>query len=265
MLDKDLKISPETAHIHNNGSSSSSERFIKELAPSVLAMLAANSFEVQKAAADAGVIKKLSQLLKESYDDLPSSSSASMWAPDPSTSEQSESRDDASRLGPAGLSPIACHVMKLRESLLIALAAIASDKDEYRKAIIENGVIPFVIKTLKPEDTDPSSTSQNRVTKASVPAATPRALTENSKDSILAACGAARALSRSVCTLRTSLMDAGLTAPLFLLLKHQDIDLQIAATAVLCNLVLRFSPMQQVNALVVYSDSDQMLTNAGYH
>ena len=262
MLDKDLKISSEPAHLYMNDSSTSPQRFIKESAPLVLAILLANSSEVQKAAADAGVIKKLSQLLKESYDELPPSSSASMWAPESSTSEQSESRDDASRLGPEGLSPNICHIMKLRESLLVALAAIASDKDEYRKAIIENGVIPFVIKTLKSEHTDPSSMPYNGAKEASAPSTTPRTFTGNSKDSILAACGAARALSRSVCTLRTSLMDAGLTAPLFLLLKHQDIDLQIAATAVLCNLVLRFSPMQQVNTHTAYMHSDPMLISS---
>ena len=45
-------------------------------------------------------------------------------------------------------------------------------------------------------------------------------------------------------------MDAGLAAPLFLLLKHQDVDLQIAATAVVCNLVLDFSPMRDVRESV---------------
>lgn len=42
-------------------------------------------------------------------------------------------------------------------------------------------------------------------------------------------------------------MDAGLAAPLFGLLKHQDIEIQIQATAVVCNLVLDFSPMREVS------------------
>lgn len=218
------------------------DRLIKEQAPSVLAMFAANSLYIQKATADAGAVKKLSQLLKESYDEMPATCSAAMWTPETSTPRHPEGRDDGSKLGPAGVSATAYHVMKLRESVLIALAAIASDKDEYRRAIIDNGVVPFVIKTLRPEESDAGQTegtSQYR-----------RAFTGNCKDAILAACGAARALSRSVSTLRTSLMDAGLPAPLFILIKCQDMELQIEATAVLSNLVLHFSPMREVVILV---------------
>ena len=43
-------------------------------------------------------------------------------------------------------------------------------------------------------------------------------------------------------------MDAGLPAPLFALLKSQDLEIQIAATGVLCNLVLKFSPMRDVSS-----------------
>jgi len=243
MLDKDMKTSPDVSPAYDLSLLTTPEKFIKEQAPLVLAMLAPNSMEIQRAAAEAGIIKKLSQLLKESYDELSLDSSASMWAPESSASGQTEKGDNASRLGPSGLSATACHVMRLRESIFVALAAIASEKDEYRKAIIENGVVPFIIKILKPEDTGPSSVAQSNEAASQgspPPLGSPKA-------TILAACGAARALSRSVSTLRTSLMDAGLTAPLFVLLKHQDMDLQIHATAVVCNLVLQFSPMQEVN------------------
>ena len=243
MLDKESKTSTDTSSSHDTSVLASPVRLVKEQAPSVLAMLAANSLEIQRAAADAGAIKKLSQLLKESYDEMPANSSTAMWTPESSNFRQSEGRDDSSKLGRAGLSATAYHVMRLRESVLIALAAIASDKDEYRRAIIDNGVVPFVIKTLKPEECDPvaqgnvqtDGTSRYR-----------RAFTGNCKDAILAACGAARALSRSVSTLRTSLMDAGLPAPLFVLIQSQDTELQVAATAVVTNLVLHFSPMREV-------------------
>ena len=246
MLDRDLKISSDATHSDDIGISTTPNDFVKEKAPLVIAMLAAHSSEVEKAAADAGVIKKLSQLLKESYDEVPLCSSALMWAPEKSTPDSMEIRDDTSKLGPDGLSPEAFHVMSLRESVLVALAAMASNNDEYRKSIIENGVIPFIIKTLKPAENSHSLVDLSN-TYTGIPALTaPRSLLGNPKDAILAACGAARALSRSVSILRTSLMDAGLTAPLFVLLKHQDMDLQIAATAVVCNLVLQFSPMQEV-------------------
>ena len=263
MLDKDsiARLDPSTTY--DTSVIASPDKLIKEQTPSILAMLAANSLEIQKAAADAGAIKKLCQLLKESYDEMPINSSAALWTPESSPSRQSEGRDDSSKLGGAGLSATAYHVMRLRESVLIALAAIASDKDEYRKAIIDNGVVPFVVKTLNPQESDSigQGNGQNEGT-----ARYQRAITGNCKDAILAACGAARALSRSVSTLRTSLMDAGLPAPLFVLIKCQDTELQVAATAVVTNLVLHFSPMREVVILVLQSFSisyaDQM---SGYH
>ena len=243
MLDKDAKISSDSGKTYDNSVIASPDRLIKEQAPSVLAMLAANSLEIQRAAFDAGAIKKLSHLLKESYDEMPANSLKTMWTPESSTSKQSEGRDDSSKLGRTGLSATAYHIMRLRESVLIALAAIASDKDEYRRAIIDNGVVPFVIKTLKPEESDPVVQSNGQTEGASLHQ---KSFTGNRKDAILAACGAARALSRSVSTLRTSLMDAGLPAPLFVLIKCQDTELQVAATAVVTNLVLHFSPMREV-------------------
>lgn len=242
MLDKDSNTSLDALNIYDTSVLASPDRLIKEQAPLVLAMLAANSLEIQKAAADAGAIKKLSQLLKESYDEVPANASVAMWTPESSTSRHSEGRDEGAKLGPAGVSATAYHVMRLRASVLIALAAIASDKDEYRRAIIDNGVVPFVIKTLKPEESDPVAQANGQ---AEGTLRYRRAFTGNCKDAILAACGAARALSRSVSTLRTSLMDAGLPASLFVLIKCQDIQLQIAATAVVTNLVLHFSPMRE--------------------
>lgn len=250
MLDKDSNPA-DPSNTYDTSVLVSPDRLIKEQAPSILAMFAANSLEIQKAAADAGAVKKLSQLLKESYDEMPANCSAAMWTPETSTPRHPEGRDDGSKLGPAGVSAQAYHVMKLRESVLFALAAIASDKDEYRRAIIDNGVVPFVIKTLRPEDSDPVAQVNGRTEGTSQYR---RAYTENCKDAILAACGAARALSRSVSTLRTSLMDAGLPPPLFVLIKCQDIELQIEATAVLSNLVLHFSPMREVVILVSHND-----------
>lgn len=263
MLDKDLKTSLDTSITYDTSVLASPGRLSKEHAPSVLAMLAANSLEIQRAAADAGAIKKLSQLLKESYDEMPANSSAALWTPESSTPRHPEGRDDGSKLGPAGVSATAYHVMRLRESVLIALAAIASDKDEYRRAIIDNGVVPFVIKTLKPEESDAVAQADGQTETTS---RYRRAFPGNCKDAIMAACGAARALSRSVSTLRTSLMDAGLPAPLFVLIKCQDMELQIAATAVVTNLVLHFSPMREV-VLLRPNTSSRLCADqfSGYH
>ena len=245
MLEKDpLTLGRSDSH-YSSFTACGEKDLVKEEAPAVLAMLTSNNSETQKAAADAGAIKKLSQLLKESFDPLPIDSSSSLWTPDAIPDEPFQATDSSSRLGESGVSAAAYHILRLRESILAALAAIASDKDEYRKEIIDNGVIPFIVKTLKAEPVEASGgVLSNRPSDAESEGR--MTLQWNYRDAVLAACGAARALSRSVSTLRTSLMDAGLAAPLFTLLKSQDTDVQVAATAVVCNLVLKFSPMREV-------------------
>lgn len=242
MLDKDVKVPPGLANSYDASVLRSSDWVIKERAPDVLAMFATDSLELQRAAVDAGAIKKLSQLLKESYNPLPTSST-SLWTPQLSNQEIIESKPSASKLGTPGLSSVAYHVTRMREKVLIALTAIASLKDEYRKAIIDNGIVPFVIESLKPFNT----TSSIPKPPTDEPSPNREALAGNPNHVILAACGAARGLSRSVSTLRTSLMDAGLAAPLFVLLRNLDTQIQVAATAVICNLVLEFSPMRDVS------------------
>lgn len=248
MLDKDSKESVGFASHDDSSALRSSDWIMKEQAPAVLAMLAVDSLELQRAAVDAGAIKKLSQLLKESYDPLPTSSSTSLWTPQPLNLDNIESKASATRLGALGLSPSAYHVTRMRETVLVALAALASLKDEYRKAIIDNGVVPLVIESLKPFNAPSSASSYSKQT-VDEASKNRKALAGNPNIVILAACGAARGLSRSVSTLRTSLMDAGLAAPLFVLLRNQDTEIQVAATAVICNLVLEFSPMRDVGCL----------------
>ncbi|RAL61626.1 hypothetical protein DID88_009663 [Monilinia fructigena] len=62
---------------------------------------------------------------------------------------------------------------------------------------------------------------------------------------LIAACTATRALARSVCILRTTLIDNGVVTPIFPLLSHADVEVQIAATAAVCNLVTNVAPMRE--------------------
>ncbi|KAF9382683.1 hypothetical protein CPB97_007018 [Podila verticillata] len=106
---------------------------------------------------------------------------------------------------------------KLKENALLALAAISQMKEDCRKQVIEAKVLPYI------------------VTAMSHPSVGVRA----------AACQCTRSLSRSMKNLRTSLVDAGIEAPLFQLLSDDDPGVLSSATATLCNIVLDVSPMKK--------------------
>ena len=208
---------------------------IKEETPAILASLIMDHKDLQKAAYDAAAVKKLSLLLKESYDPLPHHAEG-MWTPERTMGSGAEHTTEPERmLGKAGPTPIARHLMKFREGLLQALASIAPFEDEYRKAICDQGVLPYIIDSLKPYS---AISAMSQVDNRIIPG--------NAAGTLLAACGATRALTRSVSILRTNLIDAGVTDPLFQLINEQNIDVQIAATSVICNLALDFSPMKEI-------------------
>ncbi|KAJ5619632.1 hypothetical protein N7510_003616 [Penicillium lagena] len=234
MLDKDFSV-PNEGGPNYNGLISPTQ-CLKEEAPAVLANLVMDDQELQKHAVDGSALKRLSQLLKETYNPVPESSRPMWQAESDTLAADSESVSAECRLGPPGYSPILCHVMRYRESILKALAALVPFKDEYRKAVCENGVVPYIIDSLKPRPSDAPAD-------ASIPKNT--AADGNPTPTLLAACGAARMLTRSVSVLRTSLIDAGVAQPLFALIKHPDLEVQIAATAAICNLALDFSPMKE--------------------
>ncbi|KAL8968347.1 MAG: hypothetical protein Q9197_004931 [Variospora fuerteventurae] len=214
----------------------------QQQAPSVLATLLIDSIDSQRAAVDAGAIKKLVQLLKETYNPIPEDANPSPWAAEHRIGDEPDGSHDNLFVGDSVNISSACEVAKVREAVLNALASLASIRDEHRKSIIENGVVPFVVESLKPFHKFPTgSPGDGKVGVA--PQNSSQA--QNSSGVILAACGATRSLSRSVTTLRTSLMDAGVAAPLFVLLKHHDSNVQVAATSVISNLVLEFSPMRE--------------------
>lgn len=237
MLEKDCHA-PEEDNVAYGGLISPTER-LREEAPAVLATLVIDDQELQKHAVEGGAIKKLSQLLKESYNPMQESEKA-MWNAEIEGDEQSPDLQPEAecKLGLPGYSPYLCHVMRYRENILKAIAALIPFKDEYRKAVCENGVVPYIIDSLKARSKDPQlDTSSPKNTAAD----------GNPTPTLLAACGAARMLTRSVSVLRTSLIDAGVATPLFTLIRNADMEVQIAATSVICNLALDFSPMKEVS------------------
>lgn len=213
---------------------------LREEAPAVLALLVMDDQELQRHAVEGGAIKRLAQILKESYNPMQETVRA-MWHADGEDNGQGfETQPPECRLGPPGYSPIYCHVMRYRENILKALAALVPFKDEYRKSICEYGVVPYIIDSLKPSSGEPS---------AETPSPSNTSADGNPTPTLLAACGAVRMLTRSVSVLRTSLIDSGVAPPLFVLIRHPDIEVQIAATSVICNLSLDFSPMKDVRCL----------------
>ncbi|KAI9716527.1 MAG: hypothetical protein M1812_005258 [Candelaria pacifica] len=241
ILDEDFLNSREPLKV--SGSAFSRE----PRASSILAELVMDSPELQKAAVDAHAIKKLSQLLKKSFDPVPAQPASALWAPKAS-SDNLSGNTKVNFLGLRGPSQWAINILQSRRGALKALAAIAPFKDEYRKAIIGAGVVSFIIESLKPFPDDLKSvTAEVANGHAKAPnLAKGSILPEGNPPSIvLAACAAARALSRSVSILRTSLIDAGVAKPLFALLSSSDTKIKVAATAVVCNLVLEFSPMRE--------------------
>lgn len=102
------------------------------------------------------------------------------------------------------------------ESALMAIAAIASLREECRRTVIDAKILPKIVEAM-------SSTVVGI-----------RA----------AACQCARSLSRSVKNLRTSLLDVDIARPLLRLLSDPHPNVRVTACASICNLVLDFSPMK---------------------
>ncbi|KAK2879558.1 hypothetical protein FQN49_000751 [Arthroderma sp. PD_2] len=231
----------DSAH-HSTEDSSTFEKYmssstlrVKEEAPAVLASLVMESRELQRYAVESGAIKKLSQMLKESFGPA-SEDGTPMWsATKRPAASLFQSTDSDKSLGPPGFTRQALSKLIYREAILRALASLALFTDEYRKAICDHGVVPHIIDSMKPWS--PESTILGNKTCIIE-------LEGNPTPVVLAACAAARSLTRSVSVLRTSLIDAGIAAPICALVKSNDIEIQIAATSVMCNLALDFSPMK---------------------
>ncbi|KAL7623833.1 hypothetical protein AAE478_005389 [Parahypoxylon ruwenzoriense] len=193
---------------------------IIEEAPAILARLITDSESLQKAAFDSGAVRTVCKLLKDSYDVPPPLAKSWSWSTHNRTPDPTEEVPPECRLGEEGQQRYLVHRIKVRESTLRAIGALATFKDEYRKAIVDQEAIHFIVESLNQDPSKPISVT-------------------------VAACYAVRMLSRSVNILRTALVDHTVSTPLFQLLRHHDVEVQVAATASICNLVMDFSPMRE--------------------
>ncbi|PVH99642.1 ARM repeat-containing protein [Periconia macrospinosa] len=236
------EVNPTTEHAKKLAATGPLEReevrLILERAPLVLAELCVGNKTLQNAAIDAHVLPELIQILKKSFDPV-TASSKPLWQPKSSTPAVRDPLIDpaSSTLGDPGLCADVLHAFRYRESALLALAAIADTQDGLRRMVIDLGAATHIIDSLVPYQatSNGSSIAQRGSTIAK---------DGNPEPVLIAACILTRSLSRSISMLRTSLIDHGVARPVFDLLKHSNIKVQIAATDVIINLVLDFSPMR---------------------
>ncbi|KAI5305465.1 hypothetical protein KEM56_004355 [Ascosphaera pollenicola] len=186
----------------------------------------------------------------------------------PDLSTVNQPLDSSTALGPSGLSKFSVSQNAMRERYLMALASMAVYGEEHRAKFAERETLACVMNSMKAHEIEaPMTTLGERNQAGPQPAhqhrdsnlgntAAPAADNSNSKKQrpeieynsiavIHAACMAARALCRSPKLLRTVLKEADMSKPPIKLLSHPDVDIKLAATAVLCNLTLDFSPMKQ--------------------
>ena len=238
---------------------------IKEKAPAILSILVKDNEYLHKAAFDAGLASKLSKMIKVAYNPVLETPQLS-WSP--TAQENDGDITQSSVLGPYGQPPLLAHKIKVRESTLKAIAALVVFKDEYRKAIVDQGAIPYIIESMRANPRKPSPKVGERNDKSdSNQEPGSDGYGQNPVSVLIAGCGAVRALSRSVSILRTTLIDNGVAMPVFDLLQHPDVEVQVAACASVCNLVTDVSPMREVRFSkilnVSVTNSNQSVADAG--
>jgi hypothetical protein len=211
-------------------------RVVLERSLHVLAELVAGNKMLQSAAVDARILPTLVQILKRSFDTI-TKPAKPLWQPRSSSHQVKDLNIDpaSSTLGRSGLSADVLHAFRYREGVLLALAALAGDQDGLRKLVIEMGAATHIIEAMVPY----SDSSESGVSSTAAKGGNPEPV-------LIAACKVTRSLSRSVSVLRTSLIDHGVAQPVYELLKHPSVKVQIAATEVITNLVLEMSPMRPV-------------------
>lgn len=225
---------------------------IVERSLTILAKLVVDSDFLQKCAFECSAVKSVGGFLKGAYEPI-SSKPTRPWSATPQHEKpgQKEVGVVASRLGSGDQFPLLAHRIRVREAALKAVAALAG-KDDFRKVFVAQDLVPYIVESLsatpsKPTKDGPKS-PKIRLARDDG-SEVDSAYGANSVSVIIAACHALRTLSRSVSILRTTLQDCGVVNPAFRLLQHADVEVQIAASGLMCNLVTNISPMRGVSVI----------------
>ena len=202
--------------------------YYKNAVPAVLAELIRDDPDLQRAAVEAKAIGKLATGLRTTF--KTPAQIPELWRPFKSAEMDISISAADCMLGWGGPSGAQRQDMAFREGTLHALAAIAPFDDEYRKQICDQGVLTEIMLSMEPFEWHPGGVDEMMI--------------GNSTSTILAACGAVRSLTRSVTALRTKLVDAEVAKTVIKLMNSTDLEIRIAATKVLTNLAMDFSPMK---------------------
>lgn len=226
-------------------------RSIIERSLAILSRLITDSEFLQKCAYDCSGVKIVSSHLKAAYEPL-IGKSIRQWKPAPQheKAREREIGSPTSRLGPRGQLPPQAHHIRVRENSLKAVAALTASKDDYRKAVVDQDLVPYIVESLSSTPSKPKGKERPKSPKRDLEEGDGQfdaAYGANPITVIIAACHALRMLSRSVSILRTTLEDNGIAIPTFRLLSHPELDVQIAASGVMVNLVTDIAPMRDVS------------------
>ncbi|GAO17684.1 uncharacterized protein UV8b_01330 [Ustilaginoidea virens] len=219
---------------------------ILEKGPAILARLISDSEYLQKAAFDCDGVKILTKLLKRSYKPVADGGQPTFWSASPDTGMDVESTSPMARLGDGGRNPLLAHRIILRESTLKAIGALSAGKEDYRKALVSEDLVPYVVESLCEHPRKPRSAKDKKPANEPAQSGPCPAYGTNPLSVIIAGCHVVRTLARSVSILRTALVDHAVDMPIFRFLKHAEVNVQIAATATVINLVVEVSPVREL-------------------
>lgn len=229
MLEPNLK--QDLVH-QNSGSFLCNGLHYTKAVPAVLAVLINDNVDMQKVAVEAKAISNLSASLKMTFES-PLEPKLAPWQPSKVSNNLVDDRmgDNDTDQDNVEIPLLLRREMDFREGCLQALAAIALFRDSYRNEICAQGVLTHIMAALEPLHTHTNLTGTTEIRGNTTPV-------------ILAACSAVQVLTRSVQALRTKLIEAEVIKPIVLLMSSTNADIRIAATMVLTNLAIDFSPMK---------------------
>ncbi|KAI5457995.1 armadillo-type protein [Mariannaea sp. PMI_226] len=224
------------------------KRTILERVPVVLARMIADSEHLQKSAYDCDAVKILSKLLKHAYTPVRDTAQPRYWTPQPDTEMDVENNSPLAQLGDDGQNVLLLHRLRVREGTLKAIAALAGGKEDYRKAFLAEEIVSYIVESLSefPRKPKPAKERSDKSNDEATRQAATSGYGANPPGVITAGIHVVRMLSRSVAILRTALVDHGVAMPIFRFITHPNLEIQIAATAAIVNLVIEVSPVREL-------------------